>query len=413
MSLVVSPVAESLTARRHGESNSASSSSSSSSGHLSTLFVLAGSAGSMTVKANEVTSISEINELLNPPADLVRLSDVHRPGILFTLRQRYAEDQIYSSIGPILIALNPFKWIKGIYEEGVIRAYERGELNLSEQPHVFAVAHDALFGLFGLEGRTSQNQSLIVSGESGSGKTEATKQCLNYLAATCGTSKTSGTSIQTKILQASPVLEAWGNAKTLRNNNSSRFGKFIQVFLDKKSRKISGATNTTYLLEKSRVVFQEKGERNYHIFYQILRGASVEQLEALSLSQISANPALSNYLSRSECLYIDDVDDRADYAAVQEAYGLLGFEPDVPDALSRVLAGILHFGNIDFVENSDDEDVERRGAGSRGCPRGRGSLRPRGHGRRRGGGHGRRGLSGQGRSVIMSSSTYKNEIYPK
>lgn len=202
---------------------------------------------------------------------------------------------ICHSVGPILVALNPFKWIAGIYDEGIKQRYAEGVLNLSENPHVFAMAHDAHMGL-----QMGKNQSLIISGESGAGKTEATKQCLSYLASVAGSS----TGLQNKILQASPILEAWGNAKTLRNNNSSRFGKFIEIWFGD-SYEIVGSSNTTYLLEKSRVVFQEEGERNYHIFYQLLFGAPEELKAELLLQDMSLAANTVNYINQSGCVQIE------------------------------------------------------------------------------------------------------------
>ena len=146
-----------------------------------------------------------------------------------------------------------------------------------------------------------RNQSLIISGESGAGKTEATKQCLNYLASVAGSS----TGLQNKILQASPILEAWGNAKTLRNNNSSRFGKFIEIWFGD-SYDILGASNTTYLLEKSRVVFQESGERNYHVFYQLLFGAPGSLRHELFLDMMSEQDLC--YINQSGCMQIEGTD---------------------------------------------------------------------------------------------------------
>jgi myosin heavy subunit len=198
-------------------------------------------------------------------------------------------------VGPILVALNPFKWIPGIYDEDVKMKYAEGSLNLSENAHVFAMAHDSHIGL-----QLGRNQSLIISGESGAGKTEATKQCLSYLASAAGSS----TGLQNKILQASPILEAWGNAKTLRNNNSSRFGKFIEIWFGD-SYDIVGSSNTTYLLEKSRVVFQESGERNYHVFYQLLFGAPADLKQQLLLGDMSARPQDVSYVNQSGCLQIE------------------------------------------------------------------------------------------------------------
>ena len=189
------------------------------------------------------------------------------------------------------------------------------------------------------------------SGESGAGKTEATKQCLSYLAFLAG----SATGIQTKILKASPILEAWGNAKTLRNNNSSRFGKFIEIWFDG-SRTITGSSNTTYILEKSRVVFQEKDERNYHVFYQLLKGGTAELLQELELSDLAVHPETAMFINQSGCIDIENVDDAADFREVNEAFTEIGFTSEEQKSLYTIIAGILHFGNIAYEANPSNSD---------------------------------------------------------
>lgn len=189
------------------------------------------------------------------------------------------------------------------------------------------------------------------SGESGAGKTEATKQCLSYLAFLAG----SASGIQSKILKASPILEAWGNAKTLRNNNSSRFGKFIEIWFDSNCT-ISGSSNTTYILEKSRVVFQEKDERNYHVFYQLLKGATPQLLAELELTDIAANPTKAFYINQSGCIDIDNVDDAADFQEVNDAFRDVGFSADDQRSLYTIVAGILHLGNVVYVAHEENPD---------------------------------------------------------
>ena len=148
-------------------------------------------------------------------------------------------------------------------------------------------------------------------------------------------------------------MEAWGNAKTLRNNNSSRFGKFIEIWFDRDSRVITGASNTTYILEKSRVVFQEKNERNYHVFYQLLKGASPEFLVELELSDFASNPQLASYINQSGCITIDDVDDANDFHEANQAFLDIGFTLDERNALYTIIAGILQLGNVSFEANPD------------------------------------------------------------
>lgn len=186
----------------------------------------------------------------------------------------------------------------------------------------------------------------MASGESGAGKTEATKQCLKYLAFAAG----SNSGVEEKILQASPILEGWGNAKTLRNDNSSRFGKFIEIWFGPKVD-IIGSSNTTYLLEKSRVVFQERDERNYHVFYQLLFGAPPEELQRLHLTQMAANFSSIQYINQSGCVRVPTINDERDYVEAQAAFTSMGFHADEPPILSAIVAGVLHMGNIMFVPN--------------------------------------------------------------
>jgi len=150
-------------------------------------------------------------------------------------------------------------------------------------------------------------------------------------------------------------LEAWGNAKTLRNNNSSRFGKFIEIWFDG-SFTITGSSNTTYILEKSRVVFQEKDERNYHVFYQLLSGASPELLQKLELADLAAEPEAAMFINQSGCIQIENVDDAADFKEVNEAFAEIGFSAEEQTSLYTIIAGILQFGNITFIENPSNSE---------------------------------------------------------
>ncbi len=303
------------------------------------------------VKEETTVAVGSLEELENPPSDLIKLQYVHRPGILHTLRSRFSKDEIYTSIGQILVALNPFKWIPGIYEQQMMLQYKNRKYNLSDQPHVFAISHDSFNDL-----AYGQNQSLIISGESGAGKTEATKQCLNYLAFIAGSSS----GIQGKILKASPILEAWGNSKTLRNNNSSRFGKYIEIWFDK-HHSIIGSSNTTYILEKSRVVRQEAGERNYHVFYQLLKGATPQQLlnfHLISSENSRVNLESFHYINQSGCIEIEDVDDTKDFQEANDAFNEIGFLEEDKWSLYRIIAGILHLGNIRFIGSSEESAID-------------------------------------------------------
>jgi len=322
----------------------------------------------------------------SPPmiSDLIRLSSVNQPSILFTLQQRYAHGLIYTSIGSILIALNPFKAMPNLYNEELIRAYSTGTdpakaapegdphatgYSLGARPHAYAVSQLALDGISPAAVDGGSNQSLVISGESGAGKTETTKHCLRYLAATSGSAD--GSAAHVRVQNASPVLEAWGNAKTLRNNNSSRFGKFTEIWFDliRGKQAIAGASITTYLLEKSRVVGQEKGERNYHVFYQLIKGlgdaeagggaagsGAAAAIAELGIRGFIEDPSSCRLISQSGCIAIDGVDDAADYAEVQESLRQLGVDAVSISSLNRIISGVMHCGNIEFTSIKEDED---------------------------------------------------------
>lgn len=285
--------------------------------------------------------------IASPPSDLIHLSDVNEPSLLYILKKNFSEDKIYTSAGSVLVAVNPFKSIPGMYADSRIQSYKNGIHNLSNTPHIFAIAHNAFQGI-----TNGDDQSLIVSGESGAGKTEATKHCMTYLTAVAG----SKTGAHEKILQASPILEAWGNAKTLRNNNSSRFGKYTEMWMDSLDNSIVGASIETYLLEKTRVVSQEKNERNYHAFYQLLKGAPAEVLSAFKLDSFAHDPDKLHYIGQSGCVAVDGIDDKADYEEVVQAFEVLGFSQEERMNLEQVLAAVLLLGNLAYEEDDHDGD---------------------------------------------------------
>ncbi|CEP02434.1 hypothetical protein PBRA_009018, partial [Plasmodiophora brassicae] len=265
--------------------------------------------------------------------DLVMLQEANEPMIVHCLGKRFRDDQIYTNVGTILIAVNPYRDL-GLYSPMKIEQYKnRGRQELP--PHVFVVADQAYRGLL----ESGRDQSVIISGESGAGKTEATKQCLQYLAECAG----SNNDVEQRILLANPILEAFGNAKTVRNSNSSRFGKYIEVFFGTSSR-IVGSSNTNYLLEKSRVVSQNAGERNYHVFFQLCRGASPAQADLFGLR----DPSTFAYLNQVQDTYVDKIDDAADFAAVEGAMQLLGFTDEEATSVFGVVAAVLHLGDLQF-----------------------------------------------------------------
>ncbi|KAK8955413.1 hypothetical protein KSP40_PGU016919 [Platanthera guangdongensis] len=274
--------------------------------------------------------------------DMTKLAYLHEPGVLQNLHSRYDMNEIYTYTGSILIAVNPFRRLPHLYNAHMMEQYKGavfGELS----PHVFAVA-DAAYRLMINE---SVSQSILVSGESGAGKTESTKMLMRYLAYMGGKVAAEGRSIEQKVLESNPVLEAFGNAKTVRNNNSSRFGKFVELQFDQRG-KISGAAIRTYLLERSRVCQVSDPERNYHCFYMLCAGPQ-EDIERYKLS----NPRTFHYLNQSNCYELEGVDDSKEYFETRRAMDVVGISTEEQEAIFRVVAAILHLGNIEFAEGTE------------------------------------------------------------
>ncbi|GAV72973.1 Myosin_head domain-containing protein/IQ domain-containing protein/DIL domain-containing protein/Myosin_N domain-containing protein [Cephalotus follicularis] len=294
-----------------------------------------------------VTNISKVlpKDTEAPPGgvdDMTKLSYLHEPGVLHNLAMRYELNEIYTYTGNILIAINPFQRLPHLYDTHMMEQYKGagfGELS----PHVFAVA-DVAYRAMMNEGKSN---SILVSGESGAGKTETTKMLMRYLAYLGGRSGVEGRTVEQQVLESNPVLEAFGNAKTVRNNNSSRFGKFVEIQFDKSGR-ISGAAVRTYLLERSRVCQISDPERNYHCFY-LLCSAPPEVREKYKLE----NPKSFHYLNQSSCYVLDGVDDAQEYLATRRAMDVVGISEEEQEAIFRVVAAILHLGNIEFAKGEE------------------------------------------------------------
>ncbi|KAF9624147.1 hypothetical protein IFM89_008085 [Coptis chinensis] len=279
--------------------------------------------------------------------DMTKLAYLHEPGVLQNIKSRYDINEIYTYTGSILIAVNPFRRLPHLYDTHMMEQYKGaafGELS----PHPFAVA-DAAYRLM-MNGGTSQ--SILVSGESGAGKTESTKMLMRYLAYMGGKAAAEGRSVEQKVLESNPVLEAFGNAKTVRNNNSSRFGKFVELQFDGRGR-ISGAAIRTYLLERSRVCQVSDPERNYHCFYMLCAAPS-KVVERYKL----VNPRDFHYLNQSNCYQLDGVNDSEEYLATRRAMDVVGISSDEQDAIFRVVAAILHLGNIEFMKGTEMDSSE-------------------------------------------------------
>uniref|UniRef100_A0A8C9ZTE6 Myosin VB n=1 Tax=Sander lucioperca TaxID=283035 RepID=A0A8C9ZTE6_SANLU len=243
--------------------------------------------------------------------DLTALSYLHEPAVLHNLKVRFLEpNHIYTYCGIVLVAINPYDQLD-IYGEEVIRAYS-GQNMGDMDPHIFAVAEEAYKQM----ARDERNQSIIVSGESGAGKTVSAKYAMRFFATVGGSAN--DTNVEEKVLASSPIMEAIGNAKTTRNDNSSRFGKYIQIGFSRHYN-IIGANMRTYLLEKSRVVFQAEDERNYHIFYQLCASASLPEFKDLGLSDAED----FTFTSLGQNIFIEGVDDAEDFEKTREAFTLL------------------------------------------------------------------------------------------
>lgn len=275
--------------------------------------------------------------------DLTALSYLHEPAVLHNLKVRFLEsNHIYTYCGIVLVAINPYEQLP-IYGQDVIYAYS-GQNMGDMDPHIFAVAEEAYKQM----ARDEKNQSIIVSGESGAGKTVSAKYAMRYFATVGGSA--SDTNIEEKVLASSPIMEAIGNAKTTRNDNSSRFGKYIQIGFDKRCH-IIGANMRTYLLEKSRVVFQADDERNYHIFYQLCAAASLPELKELALT--CAEDFF--YTSQGGDTSIEGVDDAEDFEKTRQAFTLLGVRESHQISIFKIIASILHLGNVEIqAERQDD-----------------------------------------------------------
>ncbi|XP_038958402.1 unconventional myosin-VIIa isoform X3 [Rattus norvegicus] len=278
--------------------------------------------------------------------DMIRLGDLNEAGILRNLLIRYRDHLIYTYTGSILVAVNPYQLLS-IYSSEHIRQYTNKKIG-EMPPHIFAIADNCYFNMK----RNNRDQCCIISGESGAGKTESTKLILQFLAAISGQHSW----IEQQVLEATPILEAFGNAKTIRNDNSSRFGKYIDIHFNKRGA-IEGAKIEQYLLEKSRVCRQAPDERNYHVFYCMLEGMNEEEKKKLGLGQA----ADYNYLAMGNCITCEGRVDSQEYANIRSAMKVLMFTDTENWEILKLLAAILHMGNLQYeartFENLDACEV--------------------------------------------------------
>ncbi|XP_074622795.1 unconventional myosin-Ia-like isoform X4 [Acropora palmata] len=274
--------------------------------------------------------------------DMVLLESLTEDSMLENLWNRYNNKDIYTYIGNVVVSINPYRKFK-LYTSEMIAKYR--SRNIYElPPHIYAIADEAYRSMRDY----NQDQCIIITGESGAGKTEASKVVMQFVAAVSGKGWEVDR-VKEQLLQSNPVLEAFGNAKTLRNDNSSRFGKYMDIEFDFKGDPVGGVI-TKYLLEKSRVVHQVQGERNFHIFYHLLSGASDDLLAKLHLKR---DCDIYYYLNQSECSEVSTIDDKKDFIVVEKAMDIVGFNPDEKHSIYTLLSAILNLGNVTFEEEAD------------------------------------------------------------
>jgi myosin-1 len=274
--------------------------------------------------------------------DMTLLSTISESEIKSNLEKRFDKGVIYTNIGHVLISVNPYRNLP-IYSDEILKSYIQKN-RIEMPPHIFSVAEGAYRHMCTYE----ENQCIIISGESGAGKTEAAKKILHYITHVSGESNNNIAAIKERVISTNPLLESFGNAKTLRNNNSSRFGKYLEIVFNKGNEPV-GAITTNYLLEKSRVVSLGQGERNFHIFYQLCAGATDEMRQAFCI--YSANDYV--YTVQGNCLNVADIDDQKDFNHTLESMDTIGFSKQEQHDIIRLLAAILWLGNLQFGENVD------------------------------------------------------------
>ncbi|XP_058863429.1 unconventional myosin-Ie [Acipenser ruthenus] len=278
--------------------------------------------------------------------DMVLLSKINDDAIVDNLKKRYMDDYIFTYIGPVLISVNPFKQLP-YFTDKEIELYQ-GAAQYENPPHVYALADNMYRNML----IDAENQCVIISGESGAGKTVAAKYIMTYVSKVSG----GGPKVQHVkdiILQSNPLLEAFGNAKTVRNNNSSRFGKYFEIQFSRGGEP-DGGKISNFLLEKSRVVSQNQGERSFHIFYQLLEGASPEHRENLGI----AGPDYYYYLNQSGTYRVEDMNDKQEFSETMNAMAVVGLSAEEQSTVLQIVAGILHLGNLSFQESGNYAVVE-------------------------------------------------------
>uniref|UniRef100_F6Y7C9 Myosin-2 n=1 Tax=Ornithorhynchus anatinus TaxID=9258 RepID=F6Y7C9_ORNAN len=311
--------------------------------------------GKVTVKTEGGATLTVKDDQvfpMNPPKydkieDMAMMTHLHEPAVLYNLKERYAAWMIYTYSGLFCVTVNPYKWLP-VYNAEVVAAY-RGKKRQEAPPHIFSISDNAY--------------QFMLTGESGAGKTVNTKRVIQYFATIAVTGekkkeesgKMQGT-LEDQIISANPLLEAFGNAKTVRNDNSSRFGKFIRIHFGT-TGKLASADIETYLLEKSRVTFQLKAERSYHIFYQIMSNKKPELIDMLL---ITTNPYDYAFVSQGE-ISVASIDDQEELMATDSAIDILGFTADEKVSIYKLTGAVMHYGNMKFKQKQREEQAEPDG----------------------------------------------------
>ncbi|XP_012254788.1 myosin heavy chain, muscle isoform X4 [Athalia rosae] len=298
---------------------------------------------------------------VNPPKyekaeDMSNLTYLNDASVLHNLKQRYYHKLIYTYSGLFCVAINPYKRYP-VYTQRCAKLY-RGKRRNEVPPHIFAISDGAYVNML----TNSENQSMLITGESGAGKTENTKKVIAYFATVGASTKKEDNpnqkkgSLEDQVVQTNPVLEAFGNAKTVRNDNSSRFGKFIRIHFGP-SGKLAGADIETYLLEKARVISQQSLERSYHIFYQMMSGA-VPNLKQMLL--LSNNVRDYHFVSQGKTS-IPGLDDGEELLVTDQAFDVLGFTQEEKDNIYKITAAVMHMGGMKFKQRGREEQAEADG----------------------------------------------------
>ncbi|KAM9798824.1 myosin, heavy chain 7B, cardiac muscle, beta a [Syngnathus typhle] len=316
----------------------------------------------LTVKDSDI-------QQMNPPKydmieDMAMLTHLNEASVLYNMRRRYSAWMIYTYSGLFCVTVNPYKWLP-VYTPPVVAAY-KGKRRSEAPPHIYSIADNAYNDML----RNRENQSMLITGESGAGKTVNTKRVIQYFAIVAALGDTSakkaqgpatktGGTLEDQIIEANPAMEAFGNAKTLRNDNSSRFGKFIRIHFGP-TGKLASSDIDIYLLEKSRVIFQQPGERSYHIYYQIM---SQKKPELLDMLLVSSNPYDYHFCSQGVTT-VENLDDGQELMGTDHAMDILGFLPEEKYGCYKIVGAIMHFGNMKFKQKQREEQAEADGTES-------------------------------------------------